>query len=204
MAKRRYTFTALFLMALFTLHAQEKNKAGAVIHNTGMGISFAAAGPVNTIDSVTYQIPLESSGNSQTRSAVVTISASDKMFVDLPGSYGGRLYLDTPAASNFSANRLAADSVYTEQSAFCREYWAVYAGMGMWDGVINCYTKVDGHYYVVSLNRQISAGKPGEEVNGAQLRSEDLQKNVFNTLQDSTDELVNDFTSLLRTVRIQK
>lgn len=208
MAKRRYTFTALIPLVLFSLHAQEKSAAGqtngAIVHTTVKGISFAAAGPVNMLDSVTYQIPLESAGSTQPRSAVVTVSASDRVFVDLPGSYGGRLYLDTPAAAKFSPNRIPADSVVTGQAAFRREYWAVYAGMGMWDGVINCYTKVDGHYYVVSLNRQISAGKPGEEVNGVQLRSGELQKNVFNALQDSTDELVNDFTALLRTVRIQK
>jgi hypothetical protein len=135
-------------------------------------------------------------------SAVAEVSVSDRLFVDLPGSYGGRLYLDSPPAGRILPSRVMVDSVVTAGCKFRREYWAVYAGMGMWEGVINCYARVGGRYYIVSLIQATPLGKPGEQVDGKPLGAEELKTRLLSSLRDSTGVLVGRFADLLSSVQI--
>lgn len=156
------------------------------------------------LDSATYSVTLPSSEASADRPAQAEVTATDRLFVDLPGSYGGRLYFDEPAASALMKNRMLVDSVQTGQQHFRREYWAVYAGMGMWEGVINCYTREAGRYYVVSMVQPMQAGKPGEESGDRPLSSDELKAKVVNALRDTTNAAVARFTTMLNSVQINK
>jgi hypothetical protein len=76
--------------------------------------------------------------------------------------------------------------------------------MGMWEGVINCSTQAGGRYCIVSLIQNIRAGKPGEEVDGKPLTAGDLKGKILASLQDTTNVLINEFTTFLASVQIQK
>ncbi len=171
-------------------------------YNKALGISFDKIGRVIKHDSTNYSIDLFSNVSSN-ESAVVQISAANKLFVDLPGSYGGRLYLDSPSAAKLYKNILLVDSINTGRHNFKREYWAVYAGMGMWDCVINCYTYVKGKYYIVSLVQDEMMGKPGEINNGKRISSNELKSIILSSLQDKMNTNVNKFNDLLHSIRIQ-
>jgi hypothetical protein len=170
--------------------------------DSALGIAFMRVGILEKTDSSTYRMTLQSAKNSSAQTALTQVSVTDRLFVDLPGSYGGRLFLDKQLNSHLLANRVKVDSVNTGQQSFRREYWIVYAGMGMWEGVINCSTQEGGRYYVVSLIQKMSLGKPGEEVDGTQLTAENLRGNYLKSLQDTTNEIVNKFTTLLSSVQI--
>jgi hypothetical protein len=205
----RPIFTMVLVAFLLCfVHCQNKSYAqqdgSGRFHNDALGITFAKVGTVEKVDSSTYRITLQSSENSPAHSALAQVSATDRLFVDLPGSYGGRLFLDTPSASRLFHNRVLVDSVNTGQQIFRREYWTVYAGMGMWEGVINCSTREGGRYYIVSLVLEMPLGKPGEEINGTPLAAEDLKGKVLNSLQDTTNVIVNEFTTLLTSLQIHK
>ncbi len=183
-------------------HAQQDAKAR--FHDDALRIAFSQIGTMEKIDTATYRMTLPAYENSSAHPALVQVSATDKMFVDLSGSYGGKLFFDAPEATRLFQNRVLVDTVLTEGQSFTREYWIVYAGMGMWEGVINCSTHEAGRYYIVSLIQQMQAGKPGEDVDGTQLTAEALRGAVLHSLRDTTNVIVNKFSSILGSVQIQK
>jgi len=192
--------------SLRVVHCQSKSIAQrdgyCRVQDAALGIAFAGAGAVEKADSATYRIALGSSENSPAYAALAQVSATNRVFVDLPGSYGGRLHLDTPSASRLIHDRIFVDSVNTGRQKFRREYWTVYGGMGMWEGVINCYTQEGGRYYVVSLVQDRPLGKPGEEVDGMPLTAQDLKGKFLTSLRDTTNVVVKEFTALLMSVQI--
>jgi hypothetical protein len=175
-----------------------------VVHDDTLGVGFAKVGAVAKVDSSTYRVTLPGSDNTTAQPPVAQLTATDRLFVDLPGSYGGRLYFDDPAASRMIQNRMVVDTVQTGEQVFKREYWVVYAGMGMWEGVINCYTQEAGRYYVVSLVQEVPAGKPGEGADDKPLTSEELKAKVLTGLRDTTNVAVAEFTTMLHSVQINK
>ena len=165
-------------------------------------ISFAKVGTVSHVDSSTYKITLSSSNTPSGQSAIAEVTSSDRLSIYLPGSYGGRMYLDSQTASSFFLNRVLVDSVNSGQQKLRREYWAVYAGMGMWDCVINCYTEENGKYYTVSLVQEKPMGKPGEIINGRPLTADELQLKIVSSLQDTTNITAKEFNKLLSSFQI--
>jgi hypothetical protein len=181
-----------------------QQNASSIIHDKVLGISFAKISTVKKIDSSTYSITLLSPENSSARTAFAQISQADRLFVDLPGSYGGRLYYNDPGMKDLATSRLKSDSLDSGTIKFTRDYWAVYAGMGAWEEVINCYTQQNGHYYIVSLIQNRMLGKPGMEIEGKQITREKLQAKVIASLTDTTDAVVKQFNELITSFRIEK
>jgi hypothetical protein len=172
------------------------------VDDDALGVTFTAVGVANKSDSSTYSMILQPSDNSRQQIATAEVSLSDRLFVDLPSSYGGRVYLDTPAASRILQSRLFVDSVSTGFQKFRREYWAVYAGMGMWEGVINCYAQAAGRYCLVSLVWDAPFGKPGAESRDGPLISQWLQQKCLSSLRDTTNAPVRDFDAVLSSVDV--
>lgn len=172
------------------------------IQNKALGISFGNIGKIMKVDSTTYNIELSSPDIPSTQSATAQISAESRLFVDLPGSYGGRLYLDSTSANKIMKDRVFVDSVNNGQLNFNRSYWAVYAGMGMWDCVINCSTQKNGKYYIVSLIQELPVGKPGLIVNGKQLNSNELKMKIVSSMKDTTHTTVKKFYNLLSSFQV--
>ena len=170
---------------------------GSRVEDPALGIAFNRIGAVEKSDSSTYGMKLQS-----LHPARVQVSVGDRLFVDLPGTYGGRLYLDTPSASRSFQDRVLVDSVNTGGRSFSREYWIVYAGMGMWEGVINCYTEEGGRYYIVSFIQDVPIGKPGEEVDGKHLDGGALKERFLTSLRDTTNESIRQFDALLGSIQI--
>jgi hypothetical protein len=207
MTKRLIFIITIIASLLYDINGQfisnKKEDVTGGVQNNALGISFAKVGEVTQLDSSSYNINLLSSGTYSAGSAFAQVSAASRLFVDLPGSYGGRLYLDSPNAERLLQNRIMKDSFISNQLSFHRDYWAVYAGMGMWDCVINCYMQKSGQYYIISLIQEKQIGKPGEIVNGKPLKAEDLKLKVVFSLQDSTDTAVQKFNKLLSSFQIQ-
>jgi hypothetical protein len=80
----------------------------------------------------------------------------------------------------------------------------MYAGMGMWEGVVNCYRYDNGKYYVASLLQNSRIGKPGEEVDGKILKADELKKILFDSLHDTTNVVVKEFNAVLSSIQIQR
>lgn len=184
----------------FTVNCQtitaSKQELNDRIKDNALGISFIKAGETARIDTSTYNIKLPSSAAAQ-------VSVSNKLFVDLPGSYGGRLYFDSPNAW-IEQNKVKTDNVNSGGQNYQREYWAVYAGMGMWECVINCYTRINGKYYIVSYIQDRQLGKPGEINEGKQLKAEDLKLQALSYLQNQSNNSISEFYTLLASFQIQK
>ncbi len=179
----------------------ENTNSNNLVKDNALGISFAKVGAVKLVDNSSYSIKL-SSENSSIQNAIAKISTSDRLFVDLPGSYGGRLFLDSPGAANLLKDRVKVDSFSNGQQNFKREYWAVYAGMGMWDCVINCYSQKEGKYYIISFIEDKQFGKPGVISNGKQLKAEDIKMKILSSLQDTTNNNVKEFNNLVASFQI--
>ena len=199
MTKKIFFTAALIVSFLITTNGQTNSSQNSKdsISDKSLGISFIKEGSVTQSGNNTYNIVLSSS-------ATAHVSAVNKLFVDLPGSYGGRVYFDSPVGEKMMHNRILIDSVNTGQQKLKREYWAVYGGMGMWDCVINCYTYINGKYYIVSMVQDKMIGKPGEIRNGKHVSSTELKMKILSSLQDTTNTVVKKFNSLLTSFQIQK
>ena len=179
--------------------AQDNNR----VQDNVLGISFAKVGEVTRIDNTTFSIKLPSSDVNQLYNATAMVSVSNKLYVDLPGSYGGRLYLDSPNSTGIIQNIVKVDSIISGQQNYRREYWTVYAGMGMWDCVINCYFQSQGRYYIVSYVQDKQLGKPGEIIDGKEQKSEDLKLQALSFLEDKNNSSINAFYQLLSSFQIK-
>ncbi len=170
--------------------------------DSSLGISFDSVGRIEKRDG-SYLVTFVSTAGTPIKSTFAEMSVSDRPFVDLPGSYGGRLYFDRPDAKRWLSNMVLTDSIVSGQLKFRREYWTVYSGMGAWEGVINCYAKVKDRYYVLSLTRDKRLGKPGEVVNGRPLSAAGLKEALLAGMRDTSDVEVQAFNKLLTSVKIQ-
>lgn len=206
MAKRLIFIIVLISGLLCTADGQflrdSKLSLNNRVQDDVLGISFDKVGIVTRLDSSTYNISMLSSESSPTNSAFAQVSGSNRLFIALPGSYGGRLYLNSPLTNRLFQNRVMIDSVNTGHLNFHRGYWMVYAGMGMWDCVINCYVQKNGRYYIVSLVQDKPMGKPGEIVDGKPLKAGDLKLKIVSSLQDTTNNIIRKFNKLLSSFRI--
>ena len=198
--KKKLFFTVVLITGLIcTGNSQIINRNSndnmKKIQDDSLGIFFKKIGPVLQVDKSTYKIIL-SSDNSNVESAAAQVSVSGRLFLDLPGSYGGIVYLDS-SSTDFYRNRIMVDSFKTKNENFIREYWAVYDGMGMWDCVINCYKKVRDEYYILSLIQDKQIGKPGEISEGKSLTSEELKLKIVFSLKDTTEAIIKQFNELV-------
>jgi len=166
-----------------------------------LGISFLRLGQAARQNENGYRMFLQSaSGN--IRQAMAQVSVSQRVVVDLPGSYGGMMYLDEPKAKALLRNRVNVDTVTIGGLQFRREFWAVYAGMGAWEGVINCYAFHNGQYYVLSLNAQLTLGKPGEVVDGERISAEVLRTRLSDILNDNQEPVIQRFNDFLSAFQV--
>jgi len=204
--KISFLIAVVLLSSICTIKSQDLNNSSnenvTVIHDAKFGISFRQIGKAEQLDNSTYVIALSSNGNSSLENANAEVAKSDRLFIDLPNSFGGRLYLDSLPSDHFLENKVLIDSFDSGIYKFQREYWVVYAGMGMWDCVINCYTKVNGEYYIVSLVQNKRIGKPGLVVNDKALQAKDLRMEALTSLQNRSNTIISDYYKLLSSFQI--
>jgi hypothetical protein len=168
-----------------------------------LGVSFLRVGQVARHDENGYKMSLQSPGG-KIRLATAGISVSVRRVVDLPGSYGGKMYLDELKAKSFLKNRVKVDTVDIGGLQFRREFWAVYAGMGAWEGVINCYAYHNRQYYVLSLNADVTLGRPGEVVDGERISAELLRTRLANILNDRQEPVIQKFNAFLSSFQVSE
>ena len=185
------------LIVLPVTHAQTAART-----SVAPGITLPLTGPLeHPADGVVRErlMPDQRSG---VQEAFIDAVLTGHPSIDLPGSYGGRMLLDSPAASSIAESIVKTDIVTTADRTWRREYRAVYAGMGMWDCVVRCFTDADGQDLSLTLVQTVSAGKPGEEVNGAALRTDDVRTTLLARMQDASSPAVQRLTALLGSLRI--
>ena len=204
MARAGTLMTAsLALLCMLNIGAVFAQQPGTLrVEDRALGISFAPVGAVAKSADATYVMTILQSPGSPGTSSVAEVSAGDRPYVDLPGSFGGKLYLDSPPAQRILGSRILVDSLASSGLEFRREYWTVYAGMGMWEGVIDCYARAAGRYYTVSLVQEAPLGKPGEDVDGKPLAAEEIRARLLASLRDSTGDVVSRFGQLLSSLQI--
>jgi hypothetical protein len=200
---------AIILLASSLLtSAQEIKTENASQTNTfrdnTLGISFSKVGKVEKVDSSSYRIILNAASDGSQNYPVAEVATSNELFVDLPGSYGGRLYLGSTEQQGLLKDRIYVDTTESDSVKFTREYWTVYAGMGGWDCVINCYARRAEKYYIISLVNDVMAGKPGEYVNGRKLTAKEVKATLLRTMQDTTNTMVQKFNALVTSFKIDR
>jgi len=171
------------------------------IQDSALGIAFVENGRVEKHTSTGYTIAFQGA-DATMRDATAQILVTTKPFVDLPGSFGGKLYLDTPEAKRLSKDIVKVDSVVVGSLHFRREYWAVYAGMGAWEGVINCTASGNSEYYVLSLHVDLSLGKPGEVQGGGKLDVDGLEKRAVGILSNPESPVIREFQTMVLSFRV--
>jgi len=174
-----------------------------IVTDRSFGISFLEAGQPIASTKNGYTMSLESPTGA-VRQATAAITVLPRPTVDLPGSFGGILYLDDPNAKSLLADVVRIDTVNINGLQFRREIWAVYAGMGAWEGVINCYAFHNYQYYSLRLQADISAGRPGEFVDGEQTSAETLRSRIADVLSDPRESVVQQFNALVSSFRVSQ
>ncbi len=165
-------------------------------------VSFLDIGNAHKVDSATYTFKIAVPADTRINSAQAEVAVSNELFVNLPGTYGGRLFLNTAESMKIMKDIIFTDSVEYNQNRFVRQYWVTYAGMGLWEGVINCYLKRGERYYVVSMVQDESLGKPGEGDNFTNNGGESLKMTMLKSLMDSTSITVQSFNKLVASIKI--
>lgn len=173
----------------------------SMISDQTLGISFLRIGTETIHGGNGYRMLLQSSEGT-IRRATAGVKISSRRFVDLSGSYGGEVYLDDLKTRSLLKNRVKVDSINLGGLWYSREFWAVYAGMGAWEGVINCYAFHNRQYYVCSLNADLMIGKPGEVVDGGRMSAEVLRERVMDILNDSREPIIHKFNDFLSSVQV--
>ncbi|MCL4511681.1 MAG: hypothetical protein M1470_11490 [Bacteroidetes bacterium] len=199
----------IFILAISCItYSQEaesyKSSQSKVIKDDVLGISFPEIGKVEKVDSSSYRMILNTTNEGSRVSPVARISVSSRLFVDLPGSYGGRLYLDSPRARRLLKNNVYIDTIESGPVKFTRQYWTVYAGMGTWECVVNCYARESSNYYIISLSKNVTAGKPGEHVDGKQLTAGQIKARLLSSLRDTSNVMVQQFNKLVTSFQINR
>ncbi len=151
-----------------------------------------------------YLIDLSGPANAEHSGGLVHIFLSRQPFVYLPGTYGGRFYFETDKTPNTAADYVRGDSVTVNGIRFARDYWAVYAGMGQWETVDNCYTIHGGRCYTISLTRNFKTVMPGQTVNGTRTTKEQLRSSLIGKMRDTSDVNVKSFNEILKSFSITK
>jgi hypothetical protein len=151
-----------------------------------------------------YEIDLPASTKEASMGSKVRIFVSQQPFVYLPGTYGGRYHFSGDRSGVTLSGRVAGDPVNVNGLEFARDYWAVYAGMGQWETVVNCYALYDGQYYIISLEHDFLTGMPGEIVNGSRTTKQQIRDNLINILRDTTNSYVKSFNEILGSFSIAK
>lgn len=172
-----------------------------IMTDRNTGVSFLRIGQPAGAGEKRNMMYLQSS-TGRIKLATAGVSISPRLFVDLSGSFGGSVYLDEPNAASLLKNIVDVDTIDIYGLRFRREYWAVYAGMGQWEGIINCSALHNNQYYVLSLNADISLGKPGEVVEGETLNAESLRTRLLEILNDNQESVVRRFYNLLASLQI--
>ena len=200
------TATALLFVIALSVRSQNipipsASISDSLVFDHTLGISFVRAGQEIKRTDGGYGITLESTGG-MIRRAAAGIFVASRRTIDLPGSYGGKMYLDNPRAGAILKNIVRVDTTSVNGIPFTREYWAVYAGMGMWEGVVNCSALRNGQYYVVSLTTDFMLGKPGDDVEGKRITTEALRSRMADILSDPREPVVQQFNSILSSFEV--
>ena len=172
-------------------------------NNQTLGISFLKVGTEISQTADGYRMLIRAA-DVNIRQATAEVTVSTRPFVDLPGSFGGKLYLDGSVPNSLLKDRIRIDSIDVNGLSFVREYWAVYAGMGAWEGVINCYASVNSKYYVISLDADLALGKPGEVHAGKKLGAEELQTHAVGILNNTDSPVIQEFQNLVSSFRVNQ
>lgn len=151
-----------------------------------------------------YLIDLSGPANAEYGGGRVHIFISRRPFVYLPGTYGGRYYFDTDESARTTSDYVRGDSVTFNGVKFARDYWAVYAGMGQWETVDNCYALHNGQYYTISLARDFKTVMPGQTVNGTRTTKEQLRSSLIEKMRDTSSVYVKSFNRILESFSITK
>ncbi len=208
---RRSLIIALAGFALFIVGGKEgiaQNKRPisdqtAVYESSYYGFRFTYRGTLTEQSKDNYLIDLPT-GADENFGSQVHIFVDQRPFVLLPGTYGGKFYFGDNRTSKILEDRVSGDSVNVNGLRFARDYWAVYAGHGQWETVINCYAFHGGQFYVVSLGHNVSTVMPGEIINGSRMTKQGIQNELIDALRDTTNDSVKSFEKILQSFSITK
>lgn len=185
---------------------QEKSAANRVQTYTSQTAGFRVnyRGTVTSSGKSGVSITLPAAPSANSSNAFVRISSSNKPFVYLPGTYGGDYYFEESNGGEISSDRVPGDSVTVNGLNFAKDYWAVYAGMGQWETVINCYALYNGQYYVVSLRQDFRTNLPGSIINGTRVTQSQMRDSLVNKMRDTTNAYVKTFNQILNSFSITR
>ncbi len=199
--------SVMFFLLGESLVAQTKQVSARETHvyvDSSYGFKVQYAGTLVQKNRDEYVIQLPSTSTRSNSGGEVHIFVSQQPFVYLPGTYGGRYYFPNDGTDRTSSDRVPGDSVIVNGQSFARDYWAVYAGQGQWETVINCYVFHNGQYYVVSMLHNFLTGMPGEIVNGTRITKKQMRASLIEKLHDPANAYVSSFNQVLESFSFTK
>lgn len=199
------SFSVIFLLSAGAIAAKEKqdgSKQSFVSTTYGFKIQYEGTLVHESKDE--YVIKSFDAGSQTAMSSEVHVFVSQRPFVYLPGTYGGRYYFDDDLRSKAFSSRVISDSMDINGLKFVRDYWAVYGGEGHWEGVINCYTFHDGQYYTISMVHNFLTNLPGELVNGSRTTKQQMQSKLTEAMRDTANSYVDGFNKILASFSITR
>lgn len=194
----------LFVSTAFGQNKESSSKRFNVYSSSTYGFKVQYQGTLVRQGSDEYIIDLPASTGQANPSSKAHIFVAQQPFVYLPGTYGGRYYFNEGNTGLNASDQVQGDSVNVNGLKFARDYWAVYAEEGQWETVINCYALHAGQYYIVSLERDLAAGMPGEKVNGVTIAKQQIRARLISALRDTTDSYVRSFNQILDSFTLTK
>lgn len=199
-AKLSLIGSMMFLLmgtAIFAQNKQASVKQVKVYVDSSYGFKVQYEGTLSERSKDEYVIKLPPPADAKEVGSYARIFVSQRPFVYLPGTYGGRYYFNDDKTSRILSDYVHADSVSVNGLRFARDYWAVYVGQGQWETVINCYAFHSGRYYTVSLGHNFLTGMPGEIVNGSRITKQQMWTRLIDTMRDTTNGYVKSFNQIL-------
>jgi len=166
-------------------------------NNSYYGFSFNYWGELSTFKKNEIFVALRQSTTSGEPQSYLLVSADSLLYVDLPGTYGGRFYYGSNNNNQFMSNRYEVRKDTINDIVFMKEYWIVYGGMGVWDTVIHCYTIQGPIYYNLSLVHNFIYGMPGIVVNGKKITKKEFVNKALKAMKDKKNFYVKSLNLVL-------
>jgi hypothetical protein len=127
----------------------------------------------------------------------VQVSVNESPSVFLPGTFGGRYYYNEYSTPAFASNKIISEKLIVNGLEFIKEYWVVYGGAGIWEMVINSYTKHFGHYYSISLQHNFISGTPGTMAENRLMTKDNYINEAIAKMINNEDQNIINYNMIL-------
>jgi len=131
----------------------------------------------------------------------IRAAVAKEPMVFLPGTFGQSMNIRKEGKKEAASDRKATENFRANGLEFVKEYWVVYAGAGMWETVINCYTFDNGRYFICSLHHEFASDLRKTGVVPHTRTTGDIENQLVRAMKDGDNMYVETFDSVLKSFK---